>query len=461
MVQTDHRCWATVLSCVIVISILLTGCAATPTNPPPIEVSPNPISQVSSNNNTYVNLMVNSVNFMGTVSDGGDTGDLQLIIITSDDSGHADAHICPYGAVMPVHTGDQVNPCLSGISYQEDLIQNHLYVVFIAMDVKDPSALADIGTSALSSGLSLGMEAAIVAITGIQPETAIATVGFLALDTVVGYAGDKVKQYFLKNYVIGSQSFMLSRKHQWNNGQPISANSTNGQVAFTFSARRSSTAQGQIVLIGPSTDLTSVPSVTLEVKTVYDAFTDFSPTYNPPPGSVWTYGYSWTLGGPFDIYKKLTHDIDRQETSLWTRPENYLTPNVSKNISGKDVIDVDGCIVHPASVYLHMHPGENNEFSVVRWTTPINGTYQIDSAFRSLRFCTEPTTTDAHVLDNSTPIYNVNINEYMSAGEHVFSKTLDLHAGDTIDFVVGVGDDGNYGYDSTGLRATIKFISGG
>ncbi|MBI5965464.1 MAG: hypothetical protein HY863_18460 [Chloroflexi bacterium] len=194
---------------------------------------------------------------------------------------------------------------------------------------------------------------------------------------------------------------------------------------------------------------------------VYDAFADFSPILNPPPGSTWMYGYTWTLGGAFDLYRALRNDIDRPLSVLWTRPENFITPNVNKNISGVDIINVDGCILHPPTVYLNLHPGQNNEFSVLRWTAPENGTYVIDSAFKSLRFCSQPTTTDGHILYNSTPIFNVFINEYMSVGDHAFSTTLDLNTGDTIDFVVGVGQNGNYGADSTGVRATITKISGG
>lgn len=204
--------------------------------------------------------------------------------------------------------------------------------------------------------------------------------------------------------------------------------------------------------------LTYTPSITA-TDTSYDAFADFSPVSNPPSGSPWVYGYTWTLGGAFDIYTALRHDIDREQSVLWTRPENFITPNVNKNISGLDIINVDGCILHPATTYLNLHPGQNNEFSVLRWTAPVDGTFRIDSAFKSLRFCGQATTTDAHVLYNSISIYDLMINEYMSAGEHEFSSTLDLNSGDTIDFVVGVGQNGNYGADSTGLRAVISLIS--
>ena len=213
----------------------------------------------------------------------------------------------------------------------------------------------------------------------------------------------------------------------------------------------------------PSATFTATPTRTptsmAGEETIHEAFADFSPVLNPPPGSPWTYGYTWSVGGDFDVYRSLTHDIDRPQSVVWTRPENFLTPNVNKNISGQDLINVDGCILHPATTYLNLHPGQNNEYSVVRFTVPSDGIYLIDSAFKSLRFCSQATTTDAHVLYNSSPIFNTMINEYMSAGEHPFSTTMTLQAGDTIDFVVGVGSNGNYGADSTGLRATITQVT--
>lgn len=192
---------------------------------------------------------------------------------------------------------------------------------------------------------------------------------------------------------------------------------------------------------------------------IYDVFDDFSLISNPSSSSPWTYGYTLLLGGKFDVYATLSHDINQEKVILWTRPENYLTPNISLNTSGKDIINSDGCILHPPKEYIQLHPGENNEFSVVRWTAHVNGTYIIETAFKSLRFCSKPTSTDVHVLYNSTSIFNAVINELITGGDHVFSTTITLTMGDTIDFVVGVGDNGNYDSDSTGLRATIKLVS--
>lgn len=246
--------WPTLLVCIIVLSIFLTSCGgAAPTQSNPIVVLPNQVSANNANSN-YVNILINSVKFNGAVSNGGDEGKLQLFTVVSDDAGHADALICPYGNVMLVHQGDQVNPCQAGLTYPEDLLQDHLFVMLIALDVKDTSAATDIGFNGLSAALGTGLELAIQTLSegAIAATAPAAIVGVIALDTVLGYAGSKTEQYFQKNYVIGSQSFVLSRKYNWNNGQSVSADSTNGQVNFTFDVQKSSTVEGKIVEAAPA-----------------------------------------------------------------------------------------------------------------------------------------------------------------------------------------------------------------
>jgi hypothetical protein len=80
---------------------------------------------------------------------------------------------------------------------------------------------------------------------------------------VVSFGGSELEKYFQQNYVIGTQSFVLSREYQWNNGQAITASSTNSQVNFTFTVQESSTAGGQIVEATPTAPInTNPPSAT-------------------------------------------------------------------------------------------------------------------------------------------------------------------------------------------------------
>jgi len=272
----------------IVIAILLTSCGAAPVPTTPIVVPPNLVSG-NTTANTYVNVLINSVEFTGAVSNSGSQGNLQLFTVVSDDAGHSDALVCPYGSLMQIHQGDKVNPCQAGLSYPENLLKDHLYVMLIAVDVKDKSDLTDLGSNGLSSALGFGLEqvirtAAPAAVASLGPW---AIVGFLGLDAVLGFAGNKAQDYFQKNYVIGTQSFVISRQYNWNNDEAIVAQSTNNQVKFTFTTQKSSTAEGIIVQASsanppaPLAQSTSVPAVAAAQPRIFN----FQACVDPCTGS--------------------------------------------------------------------------------------------------------------------------------------------------------------------------------
>ena len=102
--------------------------------------------------------------------------------------------------------------------------------------------------------------------------------------------------------------------------------------------------------------------------------------------------------------------------------------------------------------FLHFHPGPNGERSVVRWTAPAAGTYQIAAIFRGLRLDNCGQTVDVHVLHNGTELYRADISSGRDVRSFLGTRTVDV--GDTVDFQVGPGPD-SYVCDSTGLKATI------
>jgi uncharacterized repeat protein (TIGR01451 family) len=181
----------------------------------------------------------------------------------------------------------------------------------------------------------------------------------------------------------------------------------------------------------------------------YDAFADFSFASNPTADDAWRYGYKTTLTGTLNLY---TIPLVAFDLSHWTSPIG-IDPNVIKNETG-ETIDVFGAIRFPAEDFLHFHPGPSGQFSVVRWTAPAAGRYDIRAAFKSLRFSGSMTTSTVYVLRNTTQIFTASINGYISNTERLFSTLLTLNAGETIDFAVGVGT-GGYANDSTGLKASI------
>jgi PEP-CTERM motif len=60
---------------------------------------------------------------------------------------------------------------------------------------------------------------------------------------------------------------------------------------------------------------------------------------------------------------------------------------------------------------------------------------------------------DVHILHDGVSIFNSNVTG--SPSPTSYSGLQGIVAGDTIDFAVGVGSDGNYNEDLTALSATI------
>ena len=67
----------------------------------------------------------------------------------------------------------------------------------------------------------------------------------------------------------------------------------------------------------------------------------------------------------------------------------------------------------------------------------------------------ERATTDVHVLHNGRSLFDGLLNLNGSANEVAFTKTVSVSSGDTIDCVVGSGNE-HYGADTTGLAFAVK-----
>jgi hypothetical protein len=166
---------------------------------------------------------------------------------------------------------------------------------------------------------------------------------------------------------------------------------------------------------------------------VYSAVQQFSPQNNA--NGAWSYGYTQTLGSPFILYTISGATCCSGQIG-WFGPfgpapgyplvlENQFVPTQA----------------------LDMDPGPNGEYSVVRWTAPSGGSWDIVGDF----FGTGVTTTDVHVLKNSAPVYDNVVN---ASEIHNFGLTLTLQKGETIDFAVGFGDA--FGGDPTGFQAVVS-----
>ena len=181
----------------------------------------------------------------------------------------------------------------------------------------------------------------------------------------------------------------------------------------------------------------------------YDAAGDFSASANP--NGVWSYGYENTLGGTLNLYT--AQFTPTANIAGWNNNISADVPLVIKNF-GTTADSSFADIVLQAG-QLAFHPGPQDQFSVVRFTAAQDGLFSLTSGF--VPVTTDGTTTDVHVLENGLSLFDGNVSGTYNApnGTSYNNDALSLHAGDTLDFAVGYGADGNYGSDSTGISATL------
>src|SRR4051794_20924861 len=101
----------------------------------------------------------------------------------------------------------------------------------------------------------------------------------------------------------------------------------------------------------------------------YDAVNDFSIVSNP--NGAWSYGWTATLGSTLNLYT-VTDSTTFPGLSAWleTGMSMYAPPLVGHNDTTDTLCYLSFCV---PPTYLHLHPGANNELSVVRWTAPTSG----------------------------------------------------------------------------------------
>ena len=177
---------------------------------------------------------------------------------------------------------------------------------------------------------------------------------------------------------------------------------------------------------------------------VWDAVADFSVVQ--PAAGVWTYGYGvgpvW--GGAFDM------PMGDNTDGGWTRYQGGA-PDYSPYMWCNNTDTVG---TYPArSLNLSSGEGGDDYHNFVRWTAPEAGTYQVDAVFQMMTHPDgSPWTGEMDVqmtVNGVTKFYTAvsgfDYAQYNGAwpgyepGPKSFTDTYDLAAGDTVDFVGGIG----------------------
>lgn len=176
-----------------------------------------------------------------------------------------------------------------------------------------------------------------------------------------------------------------------------------------------------------------------------DAVADFSQDSNAPT-QLWQYGDTAPDGTGFTLYTYLAAAIAGNANLVGWVNGGYdaVVFNTTSQNQGYNIY------TNQQPDELGMFPLPNGTKSVVRWLAPASGTYSVAGRFRSMDIARS----DGSIVKNgnvAAPLFN----QIVSPGNpQAFSLNVTVDAGDTLDFRVGVGDDG-FGYDGTGLAVSI------
>jgi hypothetical protein len=181
------------------------------------------------------------------------------------------------------------------------------------------------------------------------------------------------------------------------------------------------------------------------------------------PNGVWSYGFTPTLGGSFSLSDTARANYVwpsgyQQGQDSWTSSGQLDCDNGMGGTIGRAPASSAGSAVIPWDT-LSQAPGCHGEYSVLRWTAPLSGTYQFNGSFEGMFLACGGSTTDVHLRWNSAnPLFDAEIYGFVDNRQAFFDVQQQVAAGDTIDFAVGWGINGSYYCDTTALQLRIDLL---
>ena len=181
----------------------------------------------------------------------------------------------------------------------------------------------------------------------------------------------------------------------------------------------------------------------------YDLEADYSSAHNP--AGMWSFGWKGTLDGEFTL---LPFHGENRGFDYWLKtpggPAAVYHNGTTETLYG----------FAPGTVWFGPGvDGAPDNFCAIRFTVPNGcaGTYTVESVVQP--FIAGAGDSDFHVLKNGTELFTFSFDGY--APPVTFSNTLELAVGDTIDFLVGRGADGQEYASALKIKAFISLVESG
>ena len=204
--------------------------------------------------------------------------------------------------------------------------------------------------------------------------------------------------------------------------------------------------------------------------TIFDLSTGFSLDKNP--AGVWQFGYSIAQSlAPKDFRVDESND-KRAPIGFWHPATNQgpgpgYYPYVAHNSSRQtEYGSSNGWAARAGEIA--MEGSNTGQYSIVRFTAPRRGLYEVNARFTGIHFGLS--TTDTHVTHNGVSLFDAEVEGYGGdpafhrvEGAHPgasYSGRVEMQANDVLDFAVGYGRNKTHFGDTTGLFAKIRLLGG-
>ncbi|MBL8047560.1 MAG: PEP-CTERM sorting domain-containing protein [Chthonomonas sp.] len=199
--------------------------------------------------------------------------------------------------------------------------------------------------------------------------------------------------------------------------------------------------------------LVSILAIATSISFAADMTADFS-IVNGNPNGAWSYGYKSNLAGSFNaLTNTSTVNFGSGTFDVWNTP---LVPDLHvAQLTSGTMNGYNGGVGGVAVGETTMHGGPNGELSTTRFTVGASGLYNLSGFFKSGdALGSVYGNIDGYLYHNSTVLYstlNTGVTQSFSL------SSVSLLAGDTLDLMVGMGQD-QYFYDTTPVNLTITAV---
>jgi hypothetical protein len=185
----------------------------------------------------------------------------------------------------------------------------------------------------------------------------------------------------------------------------------------------------------------------------YDAARDFSPSENPT--GPWSYGFKKTPLGAMDDFQLYDVPSNRGgELDFWFSSALGEDPSVGHNPFAEPKFACPLCDFTAYPGQLFFHPGKQGELSIVRWTAPRGGLYDVNVSATGLG---ASSTIGLYIFAYTQD--KVILDPLEGRGQSTeFSDHLYVKPGASIDVGVDFGSNHFFGSDATGLTFTLDPI---